>query len=162
MKRKRVIIIIIALLIGAALLDVFVISPRTVRKNVDTENITVFIPKGMANHFHDYMYDSFDDQRVWKYKLSKREAAAIKNELNNGIWKEVDAEAVDEITGVFFDLVGVNKPDNLTQNVYYCIFDDALDNFIDINGDNAILGWHRDLFLYDSLNDLYWCVAMGI
>lgn len=162
MKRKFLKIACI-FLIAIAVLNFIAIRPRVLNNNINIEKDLIFIPSGVANKYHDNMIFSFDDYRIWEYRLNNKEVTAIQGELNGDIWKRPSAQEYADIIAVFFEFGSEqNTPVNLTDDVYYCLFDDGADTFIDINSDNTLLGWHRELFLYDVSQKTYWCVARGI
>ena len=137
---------------------VFIIQPRILSTNTKVNSDSIYIPKGIANKYNDYLMLSFDDYRIWEYSLNTRETLAVEENINNGIWQKPTKKQYEDIVGVFFEhSLNHNKPDNLSENhenVFYCLYDNALNKFIKID-EGALLGWHRELFLYDKINKTY-------
>ncbi len=143
----------------------FVVKTKILIMNTEVSNDSIFIPKGIADNYKDYLMFSFDDYRIWEYELNAGETAAVEKDINNGIWQKPTKNQCEEIIGVFF-MHGLyrNNPDEFTENfgnIFYCIYDNTLDRFIKID-EGASLGWHRELFIYDKADKTYISVSMGI
>lgn len=160
MKKKIVLLlliiplIIIFLLISAALLNNHILS-----NNFKNENIEIFIPSGIANKYRDAMVMSFDDLRTWTYSLNRKENEIISEEILSAPWKKLGKGFERNAKFYFTDDYW---PENMSDSLYYCLYDLRLNEFIYFDSDVAFLGWHRLLFLYDADNYKYYCVSMSI
>ena len=125
------------------------VRARSLDKNIDTDNIGIFVPKGLANRYVDPMALSFDDFRIWEYRLNDREIAEIETELQNGAWQKPTKEDSEEVLSEFF-LSGLPEKPALSDEVYICLPDD-------LSG-----GGIRLLFVYDACEHMYLCVSMSI
>lgn len=151
---KRAIKIISAIILSLALLAglfaaVVSISARTLEKNIDTENIGIFVPQGMANRYADPMKFSFDDFRMWEYRLNDREVEEIEADLKKGTWQKPTKEELDDVLSEFF-LGGLPEKPEFSDEVYCCL------------PDNPQSKSTRLLFVYDACQRTYLCVSMSI
>ena len=151
---KRAIKIISAIMLSLALLaGIFAgavsVSARTLSQNIDTENIGVFVPQGMANRYADPMKFSFDDFRMWEYRLNDREVEQIEADLQNGVWQKPTKEELDDVLSEFF-LGGLPEKPEFSDEVYCCL------------PDNPESQSSRLLFVYDACQHTYLCVSMSI
>lgn len=151
---KRAIKIISAIMLSLALLaGIFAgavsVSARTLSQNIDTENIGVFVPQGMANRYADPMKFSFDDFRMWEYRLNDREVEQIEADLQNGVWQKPTKEELDDVLSEFF-LGGLPEKPEFSDEVYCCL------------PDNPQSKSSRLLFVYDACQHTYLCVSMSI
>ncbi|MGN1442340.1 MAG: hypothetical protein ACI4XE_00720 [Acutalibacteraceae bacterium] len=151
---KRAIRIISAVFLALSLVAGFFaatvsVRARTLGKNIDTENIGVFVPEGMANRFADPMAFSFDDFRMWEYRLNDREVERIEDDLQNGVWQKPTKEELDDVLSEFF-LGGLPEKPEFSDEVYFCL------------PDNPQSKGTRLLFIYDASERTYLCVSMSI
>ena len=165
MKQKRIFALLLAVLFCAGLLDVFVVSPRTLRRQTALKTQTIFLPHGMADHYHNFLPVSIDVHQQWEYTLSKKEVAAMEADAENGVWHTPDQEEWQEICATFFSMgAEALLPAALTserKNVLCCIYDVGERRFLK-GGEGALLGWTRELHLYDRSSALYLCVLCSI
>lgn len=150
----------IIVLIFAFALNTFLIKPRILNKNIDSEHISVYIPNGMANKYHDCMYFSFDDHRIWEYKLNKKEVRAIEEDLDNGIWKKATKEEYNSMIGSFY--FDSDSDTHITEDIYYFLFDDISEEYIYAEPDGLPVIGHNELFIYDNAQKIYLCIALSI
>lgn len=150
-----------AIFIALAVLTVAVtayttVDNRTLKNTLShfTE-IDVFVPSGMANEYEDLVPMTFDDHRIWKYKLNKKEAAEMTEELKNSCWLEFsDAERAK----ADFYIPDEKWRESFSEETYYCLFDTLNDEFVSFGS------WvmPRFLFVYDAVNQEYCCVSVTI
>lgn len=151
---------IIIVLIFALVLNTFLIKPRILSKWMDLDYFTFYVPGGMAEKYHDCMFFSFDDHRIWEYKLNKREVKAIEEDLNNGIWKKA---AKEEYAGIIRSLYFDYDSDiDITEDIYYFLFDDISEEYVYAEPDGLPVGGHNELFIYDTAQKIYLCIALSI
>lgn len=153
-KMKQPVRILSAVFLALALLaglftGAVSVRARTLGKNIDTENIGVFVPQGMANRFADPMAFSFDDFRIWEYRLNDREIGKIEADLQNGAWQKPTKEELDDVLTEFFLGDDPEKPE-FSDEVYCCL------------PDNPQSKGTRLLFVYDACQRTYLCVSMSI
>lgn len=151
---KRTIKIISAVFLSLAFLAGLLagavsISARTLSQNNDTESIGVFVPKGMANRYTDPMAFSFDDFRMWEYRLNDREIADIEADLQNGAWQKPTKEELDDVLSEFF-LGGLPEKPEFSDEVYFFLIDAPQSKST------------RLLLVYDACQRTYLCVSMSI
>lgn len=125
------------------------IRARTLDKNIDTDNIGIFVPQGMANRYADPMKYSFDDFRIWEYRLNEREIKQIEADLPNGAWQKPTKEELDDVLSEFFLGDDPEKPE-FSDEVYCCL------------PDNPESKSTRLLLVYDACQRTYFCVSMSI
>lgn len=162
-RRTKVLLSVCAVLILTAgiFISAVEINARILAKNINTVNVCV--PKGLADKYWDYMFYSFDDHRIWEYSLNAEEAAAVEAELNNGKWKKPTKEEYDTIISVFFTIYPDSiKPEKMTDNVFYCLYNDLSGEFVEIKSEIPLRGAKSPLFVYDVTQKTYWCVAKEI
>lgn len=114
------------------------------------------MPSGVSDSYKDIMKMSFDDGRMWHYRLKGKQAASIAGELENGIWQQVNRN--DDFS---FFFRAFEHPPELTDTTYYCIYDVTLNEFYPFSEDR-ILGIYRLLFLYDTASNDYFCFSVSI
>ena len=151
---KRAIKIISAIMLSLALLAGILagavsVRARTLSKNIDKADVGIFVPQGMANRYADPMKFSFDDFRMWEYRLNDREVEQIEADLQNGVWQKPTKEELDDVLSEFF-LGGLPEKPALSDEVYICLPDD-------LSGEGI-----RLLFVYDACEHMYLCVSMSI
>ncbi len=155
---KKVLLgISIALIVLVAAVTVFItVDNRTLKNTLAYfPDIEIFVPSGMANEYEDLVSCTFDDHRIWKYKLNSKEAEEMNEELKNSYWFEFSDYEKQE--------AGFYLPDEywrsaFSQEVYYCLYNTVDDKFVSL----SIPGVHRFLFIYDVPNQDYYCVSMTI
>ena len=165
MKFNKIIVVFIIILILIAGSVSFVIKPRIVSVNTEVINNSIYIPKGIADKYKDYLKFSFDDDRIWEYELNSEELDMVEADIDNGIWLNPTKRQFDDIIDVFLEHSSyIKKSDDSSENyngIFYCIYDNTANSFIQ-NDDGSILGWHRELFIYDKNNKIYTVVFKGI
>lgn len=144
MKMVSVVFLSVILLVATVTL-----RARTLEKNMDTDSVGIFVPKGLANRYTDPMALSFDDMRIWEYRLNDKEVRQMEADLQTGIWEKPTKEEFDDVLSEFF-LSGLPEKPEFSDEVYYCPV-------------NSFPGkGHRTLFVYDAYNRIYRCVTMSI
>ena len=151
---KQTIKIISAIFLSLALLAGILagavsVRARTLSQNIDTDNIGIFVPQGMANRYTDPMAFSFDDFRMWEYRLNDREIADIEADLQNGAWQKPTKEELDDVLSEFF-LGGLPEKPEFSDEVYCCLPDKPESRST------------RLLLVYDACQHTYLCVSMSI
>lgn len=152
MKRfiKSLSVIFLSLLLLAGVFAGFVsVRARLLDRNIDTGNINIFIPKGVANRYADPMALSFDDLRIWEYRLNDREVREIEADLLNGVWQKPTKEELNDVLSGFFLGDDPERPE-FSDEVYFCL------------PDNPQSKGTRLLFVYDACQRTYLCVSMSI
>lgn len=151
---KRAIKIISAIMLSLALLaGIFAgavsVRARTLSKNIDKADVGIFVPQGMANRYAAPMKFSFDDFRMWEYRLNDREVEEIEADLKKGTWQKPTKEELDDVLSEFF-LGGLPEKPEFSDEVYCCL------------PDNPQSKGTRLLCVYDALKRTYLCVSMSI
>lgn len=159
--KKRYLLLIPVILIVSVILFIR-IDNRTLSRNTADISEIIYIPDGTADNYMN-LYSGFTDGHIiWEYKLNKKEKKYIENDLSNGIWKKYTTRDMSEIEYYFTFNSESYLPDNISDNLYFCIYDYGLDKFIGIEDDVAVFGWDRALFVYDRENAQYHCVSLSI
>lgn len=155
MKKALCGIIIALTVLIAAVLIFTTVNSHTLKSNIEYERIDIFVPSGMANEYEDLVPFTFDDHRIWKYKLSDKEAQKMNEDIETGLWREFYNRELAE-DGYFFP-EGYFKKD-LSEKLYYCMYNSKSEGpFYD-----GALADNRYLFLYDGVNQVYYCVSKAI
>lgn len=161
---KNIVVFIIIFIIIVSSIS-FIIKPRIVSINSKVSNTSIYIPRGIADKYKDYLMFSFDDYRIWEYELNSKEISMVETDLDNNIWLKPTKKQYDDIIDVFLEeSFYINKSNNLFDNyegIFYCIYDNTAKTFIQID-EGEMLGWHRELFIYDRINKIYTVVFKGI
>lgn len=147
-KRLSVILLTLILFVGV-FAGAVTVRARTLEKNIDTESIGIFVPQGMANRYADPMKFSFDDFRMWEYRLNDREIKQIEADLQNGVWQKPTKEELNDLLSEFF-LGGLPEKPVFSDEVYCCL------------PDNPESRSTRLLLVYDASERIYLCVSMSI
>lgn len=155
MKRLAFTLAVIIIILCGLYFKFFTINSRNLSKQFKDEEISIYIPSGIADDYTDAMKMSFDDGRMWHYRLKGKQAASIAGELENGIWQQVNRN--DDFS---FFFRAFEHPPQLTDTTYYCIYDVALNDFCSFSQESA-LGIHHLLFLYDSGSNDYFCFSVS-
>lgn len=154
MKKTAKILLIFVLTVTVLFISTL-LNCRNLSKQFKDEEISIYIPSGIADDYTDAMKMSFDDGRMWHYRLKGKQAASIAGELENGIWQQVNRN--DDFS---FFFRAFEHPPGLTDTTYYCIYDVALNDFCSFSQESA-LGIHHLLFLYDSGSNDYFCFSVS-
>lgn len=162
MVKKKIIGLIFVLIFTLTINLAIGINSRILYNNITVPPNSIFIPKGIANKYNDYLLFGFDDYRIWEYKLDDKKIIEISGNLNNGIWKRLENQNIDIIEFFFKNGTDNHIPEELTENVYFCIYDYKNSVFSDLKSDMNIPGGHVILFAYDYYNNFYWCVSKSI
>lgn len=154
---KKVLLgIFIALALLLAVVAVYTtVDSRTLKNSLERGNIEIFVPSGMANEYENLLAMTFDDHRIWKYKLSGKEAEKMTEELKNSYWLEFSAYEKDEAE---FYLPDGKWYEGFSEEVYYCLYDTVDKGFVSF-GASAL---PRFLFVYDVLNLEYYCATVTV
>ena len=154
MKKTAKMLLIFVLTVTVLFISTL-LNCRNLSKQFKDEEISIYIPSGIADDCTDAMKMSFDDGRIWHYRLKGKQAASIAGELENGIWQQVDRN--DDFS---FFFRAFEHPPELTDTTYYCIYDVALNDFCSFSQESA-LGTHHLLFIYDSGSNDYFCFSVS-
>lgn len=104
-----------------------------------TERIDIFIPPGIADEYRNPMAMTFDDARVWKYSLNEKEISLIEKELEGGKWSPFTSDRHN----MFFTHTETEIPDG--------------ELYAYTPSDKPSL-----LFVFDSVNNNYYCFSVSI
>lgn len=116
----------------------------------------------MADEYKSLLNFSIDEHTIWTYKLNVNEKEVMEQNIDNGIWKKMTEYDTSEVDCFFTVNLDSYWPENISNDLYYCLYDFSLNEFINTNDDVAILGWHRVLFVYDIENAMYYCISKSI
>ena len=157
MKKKIAMILFAIFLFVFIVTSVISIKNRILSSILKDEELEIFIPTSISDYYTDNMKFGFDGQKIWRYDLNNEDTVKIEEEIYSFPWKLVKEEENYKLNFYF----GKSKPENLSETIYYCLYDLRLQEFIDFNyGD--LLGWSRLLFLYDCETHSYYCIYMDI
>ena len=154
MKKTAKMLLIFALTVTVLCISTL-LNCRNLSKQFKDEEISIYMPSGIADDYTDAMKMSFDDGRMWHYRLKGKQAASIAGELENGIWQQVNKN--DDFS---FFFRAFEHPPELTDTTYYCIYDVALNDFCSFSQESAP-GAHHLLFIYDSGSNDYFCFSVS-
>ena len=156
--KKTLCAIFIAMAILVAAVAVYTIVDNRILKNTLSyfTEMKIFAPSGMADEYESLLPMTFDDHRIWKYKLSKKEAEKMTEELQNSCWLEFSEYAKAEAE---FYLTDAKWYDDFSDEVYYCLYDTVDEEFVSFG---VASGVPRFLFVYDTVNQEYYCVSATI
>lgn len=159
--KKPILFLFPIILIISVALFIF-IQNRTLSENIMDVPDMIYVPNGMADEYNN-LYSGFTDGHViWKYKLNSKETEKITQELSNGIWTRNTKKAMPEIIYYFtFDSESY-LPDDISEDIYYCIYDFGQKKFISIDEELPLLGWHRAFIVFDKANSQYYCADLSI
>lgn len=158
MKKKFLILMILILPI-VIILTIF-INNRNLQKSIDTSFINTYIPSGIADSYSDIMFLGFDDYRIWSYNLNQSEIDILSGEIDNKVWKCSTEEDYYDIMNIFFNSGDENYlKKELSKNLYYCIFDQKNNRYVDLNSNEF---GHWIIFIYDKTLKTFWCVSKSI
>lgn len=161
-KTKKILLIFGCFCIFIMLLfSIFTLCVRSVRFSIDSA--PVYTPSGVANNYTDLMGISIDEYKIWEYKLNDKELEILNNEINNGYWNKATIEEYEEIKEMFFRYNLDNiTPEEMTENIYYCLYRPSTNEVFNILEGNVLLSWHRNIFIYDFETEMYWCVSKQV
>jgi hypothetical protein len=163
MKKHRKLLVLLILFVLVLIVSVsYSVSCRTISKTLNDVHEIIFVPDGMANNYKNLAVFSIDEHIIWKYKLSPDEKQQAEQDLKNAVWNKIDEENISDIRDYFTYNFKTYLLDDISDNSYYCLYDYSLKEFINIEDDTGMLGWHRALFVYDKGNGLYYCVSKSI
>ncbi|MBQ2902827.1 MAG: hypothetical protein IJE48_00360 [Clostridia bacterium] len=161
-KRKKIFLFLIPVVILFFAVLFFLFQTRSVSAYFRDVSFDVYVPLGIADTYTDLLPVGIDVHKIWEYKLNSDESNRIEQEHRNGIWNKVTDKAMSEIQYYFTVNFDSYLPDNISDDLYYCIYDFSSKKFITVDEDTAILGWHRALFVWDRENARYYCVSMSV
>ena len=153
--RSILIFFIVTAVLAGGIFAYTTVDSRTLKNTMKSYNIEVFVPSGMANEYEDLLAMTFDDHRIWKYRLTDTEAAQITENLKNGIWKKLPDDAGKYLEWYLPDGCG---PETLDGEIYFCAYRAHRNEFDAIDTTAP----PRFLFLYDAENQMYYCVSKVI
>ncbi len=154
--KKALLGIFIALTVLIAAVAIYTtVDNRILRNTVEHYNTEIFVPSGMADEYDDLLAMTFDDHRIWKYKLNSKEALKMTEELKKSCWLELSGNEKDEAK---FYLPDGKWYEDFSEEVYYCLYDTVDKEFVSF-GERVL---PRFLFVYDSVNQEYYCVSVAV
>ena len=145
--KKLAIAAVTILVLVLVVVGIFSVRARTLTTRFTSES--VFIPKGMCDEYKSVA--AREETTVWKYVLSDEEKDEISAQLNQSPW----VSATSYEFGPF--LPEDYYPEDLSENLYYCIYDLGADEFDNFNRNFPIIFESRMLFLYDADKGVYYC-----
>ncbi|MBQ6600705.1 MAG: hypothetical protein IIX36_03580 [Clostridia bacterium] len=156
MKKVLCGILIALIVLVAAVAAYITVDNRTLKNTLSyfTE-IEIFAPSGMADEYESLLSMTFDDHRIWKYKLKRKEAEKMAEEIKNSHWHEFSDYEKAEAE---FYLPDTKWYDDFSDEVYYCLYDTVNEEFVSF-GEWAM---PRFFFAYDAANREYYCVTVTI
>lgn len=131
------------------------VDNRTLKNTIKDYDVEIFAPLGMADEYEDLARFTFDDHRIWKYKLNRKEAEQMSEELKNSYWFEFSDDVKKETE---FYLTDEKWYEDLSDEVYCCLYCTYHNKFVDFSDEGLV----SFLFLYDALNQEYYCVYITI
>lgn len=150
--KKLAITAVSILVFVLVVVGVFSVRARTLTTRFDSE--TLFLTKGMCD---EYKSDAVrEEMTMWKYELDEDERKEIGAQIKNSPWVKASSY---EFGAYWPDNY---KPDNLSENLYYCIYDLGADKFDDFNRNFPIIFESRMLFLYDADAGIYYCFLAAL
>jgi len=149
--------VFVALALLVAVVVVYTtVDSRTLKNTLaHFQDIEIFAPLGMADEYEDLARFTFDDHRIWKYKLNRKEAEQMSEELKNSYWFEFSDDVKKETE---FYLTDEKWYEDLSDEVYCCLYCTYHNIFVDFSDEGLV----SFLFLYDALNQEYYCVYITI
>lgn len=150
--KKLAIALAVIILTVSVFAGVFFIDARTLSSRFDSDSI--FIPDGMCDEYKSEALR--EETTMWKYELSDEERDEIEAQLDKSPW----VSATSYEFGAF--MPEEYKPDYLSENLYYCIYDLGADEFDNFNRNFPIIFESRLLFLYDADAGIYYCFLAAI
>ena len=150
---KKLAITAVAILVFVfVVVGIFSVRARTLTTRFDSDKL--FLPEGMCD---EYKSDAVrEEMTMWKYILSDEEKEEISVQLNRSPW----VSALSYEFGAYWP--DNYKPDNLSENLYYCIYDLGADKFDDFDRNFPIIFESRMLFLYDADAGIYYCFLAAL
>ncbi len=118
------------------------------------ESAVIFVPDGICDVYKSEALR--EETTMWKYVLNDKEREAISAQLSNSPWAETSSYEFGPY------LPDDYKPDNLSENLYYCIYDLGADGFDNFNRNFPIIFESRMLFLYDADAGVYYCFLAAL
>ena len=150
--KKLAITAVSILVFVLVVVGIFSVRARTLTTRFTSES--VFIPEGMCD---EYKSDAVrEEMTMWKYELDEEERKEIGAQVESYPWVKASSY---EFGAYWPDNY---KPDNLSENLYYCIYDLGADKFDDFNRNFPIIFESRMLFLYDADAGIYYCFLAAL
>lgn len=158
MKKVLCGILIALTVLVAAVAAYITVDNRTLKNTLSyfTE-IEIFAPSGMADEYESLLATTLDDHRIWKYKLNAEEAEQMSESLKTGLWKELPDNSEKDLKWYLPDGY---TPEALGGELYFCAYSTQDEKF-DYNLSGPEMP-PRFLFLYDTENQIYYCVSKEI
>lgn len=153
LSRSIFIVFVVLVVLAGGFFVYTTVNNRILKNTMKSYNIEIFVPSGMANVYEDLLAMTFDDHRIWKYRLTDAEVAQITENLENGIWKKLSDNAEKDLEWYLPD-----SYNTLGKELYFCAYRAHLNEFDDIDTTTP----PRFLFLYDAENHIYYCVSKVI
>ena len=150
--KKLAITAVSILVFVLVVVGIFSVRARTLTTRFTSES--VFIPEGMCDEYKSVAVR--EETTVWKYVLSDEEKDEISAQLNQSPW----VSATSYEFGPF--LPEDYYPEDLSENLYYCIYDLGADEFDYFNRNFPIIFESRMLFLYDADAGIYYCFLAAL
>lgn len=160
--KKSYIVLILVVFFVLFVFCLFQVKCRTVLENLNINNSSIYVPKGVANTYKDLLKLSVDEHIIWEYKLNSKEEKEMLENLNSEIWKNIGTE--NKFEAMYFFEVNAEShwPKDMSDDLYYCMYDYTAGRFVTFEEALPVLGWHRILFVYDKEHSNYYCVSKSI
>ncbi len=152
MKKALIAVLIIPLVLISLWFVHCSVEEVTLSRMIEDFDLPIYIPNGFADGKKDYSC-GFDAHLIWKYELNEKEVSQMEKDLTNGIWKTAEKEQYQDMVSFFFTennstINDVPKELTSAEGKYWCLYDNK--NFVDESDFGKV-------FIYDSINETYWC-----
>lgn len=150
--KKLAIVAVSVITVILIVTGIFYVRARTLTTRFTSES--VFIPEGMCDEYKSVA--AREETTVWKYVLSDEEKKAISEQLDKSPWVSTSSYEFGSFLPEDY------YPEDLSENLYYCIYDLGADEFDNFNRNFPIINESRMLFLYDADAGIYYCFLAAI
>lgn len=150
--KKLAIVAVSVITVILIVTGIFYVRARTLTTRFDSDDI--FIPEGMCDEYKSVA--AREETTVWKYILNDEEQKAISEQLDKSSWVSTSSYEFGSFLPEDY------YPEDLSENLYYCIYDLGADEFDNFNRNFPIINESRMLFLYDADAGIYYCFLAAI
>ncbi len=161
MKRKKLITVLLILsVIVITAVSSFRLHAHTFSDFLIEENlITNFYPEGPANQYKAVnVISPGEDQRVWKFRLNRKEVNQVNDELKGDIWQLISVDGCKYIDEAYF--AGYLFEYDESDEIYYCLYDLKNEWYKNIGTGNTLLyGEENLLFVYNKTTAEFYCAV---
>lgn len=129
-----------------------------------TDKQIVFVPETLPHKFHYdlvWLFFGNDVFEYWVIKPDKDDKAALLEDVQNGNWSSFNEQSNDVLRS--FNYYGneytkpvINQQLN-SQGTYICYYDEVKEEVVK-QIDISILTSHWIIFIYDSVENVYYCI----